>query len=182
MTDPVIPAGARWRSSAKAIVLDPGATAMLMLHMHDPVEPGLGPWWELPGGGPEPGETSRAAVVRELAEETGLVVPPECVGPAVWRRRATYRWRGVRRWSDEVVHVVRLTRPAGALATRPLALDPEEADAVLGQRWWLVEDVLVRLGSGGEACYPGRLPDLLPAVLRADATGDTVDEPFERWC
>lgn len=30
--------------------------------------------WELPGGRPEPGETLRAAVERELAEETGLVV------------------------------------------------------------------------------------------------------------
>lgn len=30
--------------------------------------------WELPGGRPEPGETERVAVAREIAEETGQLV------------------------------------------------------------------------------------------------------------
>lgn len=33
--------------------------------------------WALPGGHVDPGETSRAAATRELAEETGIRVPPE---------------------------------------------------------------------------------------------------------
>ncbi len=36
--------------------------------------------WELPGGRPEAGETWQAALVRELREETGLVVE---AGPAI---------------------------------------------------------------------------------------------------
>jgi 8-oxo-dGTP pyrophosphatase MutT (NUDIX family) len=37
--------------------------------------------WELPGGRTEPGEDEAAALVREIREETGLVVEPiECVG------------------------------------------------------------------------------------------------------
>lgn len=38
-------------------------------------EPGRG-LWSLPGGRVDPGETDRQAVVREVAEETGLAVRP----------------------------------------------------------------------------------------------------------
>ena len=40
--------------------------------------------WSVPGGRVEPGETERAAVVREVAEETGLVV---AAGPLLGRVR-----------------------------------------------------------------------------------------------
>jgi 8-oxo-dGTP diphosphatase len=44
-------------------------------------EPGAG-LWSVPGGRVEPGETDAQALVRELAEETGLAVVP---GPLVGR-------------------------------------------------------------------------------------------------
>jgi 8-oxo-dGTP diphosphatase len=50
-------------------------------------EPGRG-LWSLPGGRVEPGEDDAAALVREMAEETGLVVQP---GDLVGRvRRGPY--------------------------------------------------------------------------------------------
>lgn len=39
-------------------------------------KPGKAPWLDLPGGALDPGEDASQAVVREFAEETGLVVTP----------------------------------------------------------------------------------------------------------
>jgi 8-oxo-dGTP diphosphatase len=46
----------------------PGAGVVLIKRLHAP----LAGEWSLPGGGVEVGETLRAAVAREVAEETGL--------------------------------------------------------------------------------------------------------------
>jgi 8-oxo-dGTP diphosphatase len=50
-------------------------------------EPGRG-LWSLPGGRVEPGEDDAAALVREMAEETGLVVEPAALVGRV--RRGAY--------------------------------------------------------------------------------------------
>ncbi|MDP3677446.1 MAG: (deoxy)nucleoside triphosphate pyrophosphohydrolase [Novosphingobium sp.] len=38
--------------------------------------------WELPGGKVEPGESAKAALVREIAEELGIAVAPDDLRPA----------------------------------------------------------------------------------------------------
>jgi 8-oxo-dGTP diphosphatase len=60
-------------------------------------EPGRG-LWSLPGGRVEPGEDDAAALVREMAEETGLVVQPGALIGRVCRgpyEIADYRCRVV---------------------------------------------------------------------------------------
>ena len=74
------------RDVVRAVVLD-SHDHVLLFHTRDPTYPELGTWWELPGGGIDPGETFRTAAVRELAEEAGLVVTPDQVGEPGWRRR-----------------------------------------------------------------------------------------------
>lgn len=60
-----------------AIVRD-GAGQLLLVQRGHPPEEGR---WSLPGGRVEPGEDLEAAVVREVREETGLlVIPGEPVG------------------------------------------------------------------------------------------------------
>ena len=53
-----------------ALIRDPDGRLLLIKRGHDP---GAG-LWSLPGGRIEPGETDQQAVVREIAEETGLTV------------------------------------------------------------------------------------------------------------
>jgi 8-oxo-dGTP diphosphatase len=55
-----------------AIIRDSGGRLLLIQRGH---EPGLG-LWSVPGGRVEPGETDAQALVREVAEETGLTVRP----------------------------------------------------------------------------------------------------------
>jgi 8-oxo-dGTP pyrophosphatase MutT (NUDIX family) len=158
------------RSVVRAVIVDVDEH-VLLFHTRDPTYPELGTWWELPGGGIEPGETYREAIVRELAEEAGLVVSPGQVGTPSWRRRATFRYRGQRRINNEVVVPVRVPT-AGPPVDGAARVDFEYED-YFDFRWWPLAEVL----ASRERFYPGALPQLLPSFLAREE----IDEPFERW-
>jgi len=80
-----------WRLSARLLVVDPAERILLA-----PVTDGGVSWWDLPGGGVEPGETMRGAAIRETREETGYTVPDTLVGSACWTAEVVFRWLGVR--------------------------------------------------------------------------------------
>ncbi len=63
-------AGLRLRLAARAILFDP-ADRVLLVHFEWPG----GSLWAVPGGGIEADETEHDAALREIAEETGLIVP-----------------------------------------------------------------------------------------------------------
>ncbi|RKN51134.1 NUDIX hydrolase [Micromonospora endolithica] len=158
------------RRAVRVVVLDTD-DRVLLLHTRDPEHPRLGTWWELPGGGMDPGETCLDTALRELREETGIVARPEQVGPPTWRRRASFVHRRTRHHQDEVVVTVRLAGPGPEVdEAHRLAYEQED---YFGFRWW----PLAAIVPGPERFYPGRLPELLPALL----AGEPVDEPFELW-
>ena len=158
------------RTSVRVVVVDAGGLVLLFRTI-DPSDPSLGTWWELPGGGMEPGESVPLTAARELAEETGFVLAPDAFGPPLWTRSATYLRRGRRVLQHELVVRVDLAddRPAPAVDART----PEELEDYTGHGWWAVDEV----AGSDERFFPGRLPELLPAFL----AGRPVVEPFEWW-
>jgi ADP-ribose pyrophosphatase YjhB (NUDIX family) len=98
-------------------------------------EPGAGRW-SVPGGRVEPGETDHEAVVRELAEETGLLVTP---GPLVGR---------VVRGPFDIADY-RCEPAGGRLAAGDDALDARWVDAAEFERLPLVDGLAETLGGWG---------------------------------
>ena len=157
------------RDAVRVVLVDAGGR-ILLFHALTPDRAPDG-WWELPGGGIDPGESYLDAAVREIWEETGLILDPGAVGPPVWRRDATWRSRGVRRLQHEVVVQARVAadQPEIVGAGRTA----EEIEDYVAARWWERAEI----ARSQERFYPGRLPQLLPAFL----AGESIDEPFERW-
>lgn len=58
----------RPREGAYGLLIEDGKLAVVRVGFHAPF------YYDLPGGGIDPGETPEQAVVREFAEETGLIV------------------------------------------------------------------------------------------------------------
>ncbi len=158
------------RHSVRLVVLD-GAGRILLFRTVHWERPEFGVWWELPGGGIEPGETVTETAIRELREETGIDVTPAEVSAPTWSRIGSFQYRGpVRRVQHEVVMTVRLTGTATVDTSGQMAYELEEYTDF---RWWPVSSVV----SSTARFYPGRLPDLIEAHLR----GEAIEEGLEVW-
>jgi 8-oxo-dGTP pyrophosphatase MutT (NUDIX family) len=157
------------RNAVRVVLTDAGGR-ILLFHALTPDQIPDG-WWELPGGGIDPGESYLDAAVREIREETGLILGPGAVGPPAWRRDTTWKSRGVRRLQHEVV--VRARVPGDRPDITADGQTPQELEDYVDVRWWELDEII-----GSELrFYPGRLPELLPAFL----AGEQIDEPFEQW-
>jgi 8-oxo-dGTP pyrophosphatase MutT (NUDIX family) len=113
-------------------------------------------YWFTPGGGVDPGESPAEAGVRELAEETGLRVPPEELGRPVWHDVTTFPFDGQWYRQEQQFFAVRV----GTWQVDTAGFNKIERDYIDGYRWWSVDE----LESTGERIYPPELAEVVRRV------------------
>ncbi|WP_029137291.1 NUDIX hydrolase [Nakamurella lactea] len=154
------------RRSGRVVVLDE-AGRVLLFHGTDPGRPGESGFWVTPGGGTEPGEDELACAVRELREETGIVVEPAELGGPIWIRKVQFEFMGELLFSEETFFTLRL--PGGQVDIDISGFTELECNTVDGHRWWSAAELV----ESGEIVYPVELParlgevaDMLPTMVR----------------
>lgn len=144
----------RERSTARLIVADPDDRVLLFLtYGKDHAVP---PRWITPGGGVDPGEDFPQAGVRELREETGLVV--DSVGERFHRTDGPVdtKWHPY-----EVGHWEWFALRAAHFDPSDAERMPDELVDIVGTRWWTAD----QLESSGEEYEPLDLPELIRAGI-----------------
>ena len=130
------PDGLPWRRAARVILLDE-ADRLLLVRGHDTDQPNRS-WWFTVGGGIGVGETSRDAAVRELREETGLVLDPrDLVGP-VFTRSAIFDFFARRCHQDEELFLARVHSADVPELSRDGWTDLE-VDVLDELAWWTLD-------------------------------------------
>jgi len=151
------------RLGARVLLLDTN-DRVLLVHARDPQDPDHR-WWELPGGGVDPGEEPADAARREVAEETGIVLPR--VDRHLWTRESRFHYMGR---DHHRIDLVFLARTAEAAPTIELQPTENERAGVIERRWWTAAE----LHGCADKLLPANLPDLLDDVL----TGALDDAPL----
>jgi len=153
------------RISARVVLLDDDGAVLLFCGSDPAITDGSAAWWWFTVGGQvQPGEPLALAAVRELAEETGLLVGPERVLGPVWRREAVIHFNGEAMASEEFYFIHRTRR----FEPSPDARTPLELRYIHGHRW-CDPAAIEALASSGQRVYPLQLPELLPEAYRLTA-------------
>jgi 8-oxo-dGTP pyrophosphatase MutT (NUDIX family) len=144
----------RRRPSARLLVLDTAGRVLLFRFVHRTGVLAGREYWATPGGGVEDGETFQQAAIRELREETGIVV--DAVGPEVGQREFDLQLpNGEWVSSDERFFRVEF---CGEFVSRD-GWTPEEIEVMADHKWWSIDE----LSQTAETVWPEGLAAMLTA-------------------
>lgn len=148
----------RQRTCARVLPVNP-AGEVLLLHGWDPAVPDE-PYWFSIGGAIDPGESLVAAAVREMREETGIVIHPHQLSEPIAREDAEFDWGMWRLVQDQTYFALALGLDHTAISFD--GLEPLERTSIDAAAWW-TPDALEADGSAANE----RLPDLMREAVRA---------------
>lgn len=127
------------RETARTLMLDERNRVLLMYTHWDPGT-GLPPRWLTPGGGIDEGEQVSEAAVRELFEETGLVVTPEELGDQIGSIAFEIDWTEGR-YETGVAHFFRFKIPSTTYISFDNWTNSEWRD-IIELRWWSLDELV----------------------------------------
>lgn len=142
------------RPTSRVLLLDRDDRFLLFLTLA-PDTSGVARWLT-PGGGVDPGETHLQAAVRELEEETGLVVPN--LGEPIWAHDFIVQWDAA---DHDTGHAEFYTATVDAFTPSDALWTDDERVDVLAHKWWTLDD----LDSTPELFEPAELVQLVRTLL-----------------
>src|SRR5690348_1019989 len=124
------------RQAARVLLVD-GEGRVLLFLGHDPAQPDEGRWWFTVGGGLDHGETHREAAVRELFEETGLLVEADALAGPVHSEHAEFWLGGAYYVQDNEFFTLHVDDHDVVT----VGFTDLEATFVLDHRWWSIDEL-----------------------------------------
>lgn len=148
----------RRRRTARVVLLDESGRILLF----SDTDPGVpdSRWWITPGGGIEPGESERVAAIREVAEETGLVLTDgQLIGPVMTRHV-------VHGYTDVLIdqHDTFFAARVAGFDVDTTGHTEEERITMTSWSWWSPAE----LAATAEIIWPYRIGDLLADIERCE--------------
>lgn len=150
------------RIGARVLLLD-RHDRVLLIHARDPDQPDHH-WWELPGGGQDPGETLEDTAIREVTEETGIQLND--VGPYLWIRESRFHYRNRDHHRIDHIYLGRAADTTSRVATAP---SENEKLGLIEHRWFRPDQLTT--------CPDKLIPPALPTLLHDLLTHGTPAQP-----
>ncbi len=145
------------RNAARVVIFDEaGHTYLIRGHDFGDTEHW---WWFTVGGGLERHENARQGALRELREETGLVVGADrLIGP-VMQRRAEFHFALETRRQHEVFFVLHLDAAEVSSLGEHTELTALESELLDEWKWWDTQEMRKAIAKGA-VFYPLGFPEL----------------------